>query len=158
MSANRFTLRPCAAVGRHLHHFERLLSAFTTGNVCSMNPTGSFVFGLATLLLCSCQDQSRLQKLEDQLAVIQAKITHLPDREPVYLLHDTEHKKVIGILKDCSPLQVGHAVVWDEDVYLVQTIRHHSVKADQERIGSVFQRSASSEVFVKFLSKLKPNE
>jgi hypothetical protein len=130
----------------------------------------NFVF--TTLLLCftSCdrkssgEIESKLSELEGilkstwiQTGQIQGSLWELtPTR---YGLIDSQHKKFVGFLKCSPPPQVGTAIVWDDDVYVVELVRLHTRKKDEAKIDNsdtLVERQVDVEVMVKFLSKLNP--
>ena|GEM_PF-5740015 len=111
--------------------------------------------------LCACDKGQSIEDIKKstdylftQSITMQEQLTSL---QSTYLLHDIEHKKVVGILHKIPPLQVGNAVVWDDDVYQVEAIRLLSQKRGEEKIGeTTLKRTADVEVFVKFLGKAEP--
>ena len=121
----------------------------------------------ALLFFCSCEKKQASDQLEDikkkvdvvftQTSNIQGQLTSL--EQPSYFLHDTEHKKTVGILKQTSSPQVGHFIIWDDDVYQVEAIRLHTEKQGEEKLNkTTVNRTLTVEVFVKFVSKLTPSE
>ncbi|HYR22456.1 MAG TPA: hypothetical protein VEP30_05995 [Chthoniobacterales bacterium] len=114
--------------------------------------------------LCDCEKQD-LKDVNAKLDVVVQQTfsvaSEMPELKRTYGLWDDEHKRVVGMLKNAPPLQVGSIIDWDDDVYQVQSLRFVTRKSTETLLddkNKTAERSVDMEVVVKFVGKLKPTE
>ena len=144
--------------GRYLTGFAPLCPCAYRDAAQIMNMTRKVILSLAIVIcLCSCDEKSSIGDIKNTVTEMKLKDNVREAFSPEYILSDSEHKKVVGILKYSPAPQTGNFIVWDDDVYQVQAIRFHTTKqAAWKNENKPEERSASVEVFIKFVSKLIP--
>lgn len=134
--------------------------------------TRNIAFTILSFCLSACEQQpshelnSKLDDLKSKVDLISIQTTQMQGSlnalTPIkYGVTDTEHKKFVGFLTGSPAPQVGTAIVWDDDVYLVELIRLHTQKKYERKIGgsdTTVERPVDVEVMVKFLNKVNSAE
>lgn len=120
-------------------------------------------YGAIAIGLSACGEHEELKKIDGKLGVVLQQTTSLSmeslsSEKTVYGLWDDEHKKLIGLLKNAPALQVGNAIVWDDDVYEVKLLRYTARKSSETNLDDAnktpVRSSGDMHVIVQFVGKL----